>query len=476
MILVVPLIWMAMAQRPAMVPLSGTIVGPAGQPVAGADLFLAGMAVSDPPILARGRSDAEGRFMLDRPAGLAGHGRSNAPSLWVVKPGFRLSVTRFPGPLPGAGEPVRVALKPPGKAEVRVEGPNGEPLAGVQVRVTSFGGDLTNGPGVVVDLVKATTNKNGLAVIDAVANDEVREFCVSSERFGTQGRSFFPTSPKPKRVWLRPASSFKGRLMADAPNMGKGWNVTASTYASSPDPEMIGYATATTDDDGRFSFPVIAPGRLRLTFKHPRDLPVMPDFPQSLAVTEGRENSLEIPLRPAATIAGMVQERGTGTPVPDARLVLGPTGVARTEFLARFVIAETNAQGRYAFRTLVHKGQVAVTATPPSHIRTGETVPKEFTIPDGPGRLDLDPFEIVRAAPPLRFMVRDEAGKPVAHARIRGQSPSGPLGMVSEIADDRGEFSLAGLAPGDEVTIEAHHRQKYDRCAGESRRGRHQIP
>ena len=110
------------AQGPT-TPLSGTVVGPDGEPVAGADVLLAGMPVYDPPILARGRSDAEGRFTLERPAGLAGQDRFIAPILWVVKPGFRLAFTKFPGPMPGADEPVRVVLGPPGKAEVRVEGP-----------------------------------------------------------------------------------------------------------------------------------------------------------------------------------------------------------------------------------------------------------------------------------------------------------------------------------------------------------------
>ena len=121
-------------------PLSGTVIGPGGKPVAGADLLLAGMPVYDPPILARGRSDAEGRFTLERPAELAAQTSFIAPMLWVVKPGFRLAFTRFSGPMPGAGEPVRVVLRPPGKAEVRVEGPDGEPVAGARVRVEWLGG------------------------------------------------------------------------------------------------------------------------------------------------------------------------------------------------------------------------------------------------------------------------------------------------------------------------------------------------
>jgi hypothetical protein len=57
----------------------------------------------------------------------------------------------------------------------------------------------------------------------------------------------------------------------------------------------------------------------------------------------------------------------------------------------------------------------------------------------------------------VRFVVRDETGEPVAGATIRRHSP---LGMIVETADDRGEFRVAGVAPGSEVTIEVHHHER----------------
>lgn len=457
MILVVPLIWMVLAQAPATVPLSGTVVGAAGQPVAGADLILAGMPVYDPPILARGRSDAEGRFTFERPAGLKGQDRFIAPMLWVVKPGFHLSLTKFPGPMPmpGAGEPIRVVLKPPGKAEVRVERPNGEPMLGAKVRVEWFGRQSwTNVPDAVADLIEVTTDKDGLAVITAADNEDVAYVDVHSKDFGIQGRPFYPTTSGPKRIWLRPVSSLKGRLIAADPKMVKGWRVWAyarSGDSSTPEPETTGYNFGTTGDDGRFSFPAIAPGNLQLVLKAPGDVPVVADLPRTLAVVEEKENSLEIPLRPAATVAGVVLERDTGEPVPGVNLWLAAPWVTTG------VHTETDAQGRYTFKTLARKAQVIVTGTPPSHASAWGTDRKEFTIPEGPGRIDLDPIEIVRAAPPVRFVVRDEEGKPVAGATVRGHSSSR---TIMETADARGELGVAGVAPGGEVTIEVQGHER----------------
>ncbi len=129
MFLVAPLLCVVLSQVPT-TPMSGTVVGPGGEPIAGAEVLLGGLPIRDQVTVARGRTDAEGRFTLQRPAALKGENRYITPILWVVKPGFGLSATRFSGPLPEAGEPVRVVLGPAGKGEVRVEGPDGRPVAG----------------------------------------------------------------------------------------------------------------------------------------------------------------------------------------------------------------------------------------------------------------------------------------------------------------------------------------------------------
>src|SRR5262245_44613260 len=97
---IAPLVLFALAQVPK-VPLTGTVVGPGGEPVVGAELILTGLPSYDPPIVARGKSDETGRFSLNRPAALAGdHDPQRAPILWVVKVGFKASATRFPETLP----------------------------------------------------------------------------------------------------------------------------------------------------------------------------------------------------------------------------------------------------------------------------------------------------------------------------------------------------------------------------------------
>ena len=428
--------------------LSGTVVGPDGEPVAGAEVLLTGWPFVDPPILARGRTDAEGRFALERPAATPAEDQHVAPMLWVAKPGYRLASIRFSEWKPKATGALRVALRPPGKAEVRVEAPGGEPVAGARLRVQWLGGRVTYVPDEVGELVEATTDGDGLAVLDAGSNDEVTYVDVHSQAFGIQGRPFLPATSRPKRVWLRPVASLAGRLVAADPAMVKGWRVLAYTRTGDPasrDPSTTGFAEGTTDEQGRFSFPVIAPGGLQLELKPPRDVPLLPEVPDSSYVVEGRENAVEIPLRPAATVTGVIRERGTGRPVAGVELYFMGLRGGKTQR------GRTDDQGRYTFSCLPGEKRISVFRTPPTHAFAPGQDWKDFTLPANVARFEVEPREVIRAAPPVRFVVRDEAGRPAALATIIGQANSR---WIPKTTDEKGEFAVPGVAPGGEITIE----------------------
>ncbi|AGA31486.1 carboxypeptidase regulatory-like domain-containing protein [Singulisphaera acidiphila] len=463
-----PLVWIVLAQVPT-TPLTGTVVGPGGEPVAGADLILVGLPSYNPPIVAHVKSAEDGRFTLDRPTALAGdHHPQRALILWGVKPGFRVSVTRFPEALPKADEPVRIVLQPPGKAEVRVEGPDGQPLSGVRVLPERLRSHFTVVPDVVAELTSVTTGPDGLAVIDAVSPDELAYVDVHSRELGIQGRPIVFKLGKPAVITLRPASSWKGRLSAVDLKNARGWRVQAWTRvggAPNTEPETTGYVRTTTDDEGRFVLAPIAVGSLQLDLKPPGDLPVVVDLPRSLIVREGREDLVvDIPLKKPVTVTGLFLERGTGKPVPGVSVTLIYIGANRNGSLN----VKTDEKGRYTFQSLPGQVRVGHFTLPSTHVLAPSQGWEDFTVPEPPKVIELATREALPAAPPLRGQVVNEAGQAVPGALVQaswmltgGRGSSG--GGIQVKTDDKGDFVLEGLGPDSTVTITAKLRNRQSK-------------
>ena len=464
-----PLVWVVLAQVPT-TPLTGTVVGVGGEPISGVELILVGLPSFDPPIVARGKSGEGGRFSLDRPATLAGdHHPQRAPILWAWKPGFRASATRFPEALPKPDEPIRIVLEPPGKAEVRVEGPDGQPLGGVKVLPERLKTHATHVPDAVADLASATTGPDGLAVIDAVAPDELAYVDVHSREFGIQGRAIVPKPGKPAVVAMRPVSTWKGRLTADDPKQVQGWKVRAWTrvgFGGDPnaEPQTTGYVETTTDDEGRFALAPIAVGGLQLQLKPPGDLPVLADIPRSLAVREGRVDPVNIPLRRTATVTGLFVERGTGKPVPGISATLIYIGGTRNGSQS----VKTDERGRYTFQSLPGLVRIAHFTFPPTHVEAPGQRWEDFTVPEPPKVIELATREALPAAPPLRGRVVDEAGQAVPGASIQASwmlsgGRGSSSGSIQTKADDKGGFVLEGLGPDSTVSITGRLRDRQSK-------------
>ncbi len=464
MMLVAPLIGILLSQTP-MTTITGVVVGPGGEPVVGADLILVGLPSYDPPIVARGKSREGGQFALDRPSSLAGdHHPQRAPILWAVKPGFRVSVTRFPEALPKPDEPLRIVLEPPGKAKVLVEGPNGQPLSGVRVLPERLKTHYTVFPNVVAELASATTGPDGLAILDAVPPEELVYVDIHSHDFGIQGKFVTPQGSRPVEIALRPVSTVKGRLTGADPTHARKWRVRAWTRMGgdpgSP-PRTTGYVDTTTDDEGRFTLAPIAIGGLQLQFEPPGDLPVLPESPPVLTVRERHESTLEIPLKKWVTVTGIFVERGTGKPVPGISATLIDLGGNRRESQT----VKTDEQGRYTFRALPGLVRVGHFNFPPTHVQSPSQGWEDFTVPEPPGAVQLATREALPAAGPLRGQVVDEQGRPVPGALVRaswllGGAKGTSGGNVEAKTDEQGNFVLGGLGPDSTVTITGKLRDR----------------
>jgi len=444
-------------------PLTGTVVAEDGAPVAGASLLLTGPTPGGSPVVSRGTSDEGGRFRFDRPAGLAPTNQYLIPTLWVGAPGHRARFRRFPEGMPGAEEPVRVVLGPPARTEVRVETPDGRPLAGARVSVQRIKSEPMPVPEPLADLAERATGPDGVAVLDAFGPEEVGSVDVIAKGFGIQPRWLDPARPGPKRVVLRPVVTLRGRLAPEPadPALARGWHIRAWTYEQGDGGrnETVGYGDATTDEQGRYRIGELAPGSLQMTVAPPGASDLLPDLANLRRVEEGRENDLDIPLRRTSTVTGRVVERGTGKPIVGMEVILFRPDHSSSETV------KTDAEGRYTLRSFAGKGSVWGPRVPPGYAAAPGLNRHDLLVPEPPGRLDLGTLEVPRAAPPLRGEVRDEADRPVAGAAVAGhwfaRTPQGDGdGSIAATTDAQGRFAAEGIAPGSKVTLTARLRDR----------------
>jgi Carboxypeptidase regulatory-like domain len=458
----VVLVVMTLCQVPTTT-LAGTVVDQDGKPVVGAELVLTNPKPGEAPVVARGKSGEGGRFNLDRPAGLAATDRYLVPVLWAIAPGHRVGVMRFAGALPGPDEFVRVSLGPPGKTAIRVESPERAPVVGARLSVQQIKSEVSTVPDPVADIAERATGPDGVAILDAFSPEQVGWVDVIAKGYGIQPRWLDPESPGLKRVTFIPVIALSGRLVPENvdPKLVKGWRVRAWTRGPGTDPPTdtsAGYGSTTTDDEGRFVLPELAPGWLSLTVVAPDESDLLPDLSNIPPVRQHRGNAIEIPIRRSAAITGLVRERDTGKPVAGMRVVLFRPGQSSG------VTVSTDAEGRYSFQSLAGKARVW-----PSEAPSGFVLPsgrdRELIVPAGPARVEVAVIELTRAAPALRGRARDEAGRAVAGANIAAEWVMSEDGQnwgnqTRVIADADGFFAVEGLAPGARVKITARYRDR----------------
>ncbi len=178
-----------------------------------------------------------------------------------------------------------------------------------------------------------------------------------------------------------------------------------------------------------------------------------------------------IPLRKAATVTGVVRERGTGPcPSPASEMTFGPLGGERPDS------AKTDAQGRYTFPSL--PGEVedlaASNAAVACRDRPGQRTGKISRSPRGRAGSS---WSLGRQCPPLR-----RSGSWCATSRA-SPSPTRRISAESSArrdiwsTDDRGESALdRDRAGGRGDDLEAHRHERMTDRTGEGRRRRARSP
>jgi len=214
----------------------------------------------------------------------------------------------------------------------RLRGPDGAPDAGARVEVSAL--DRLVVPVELANKVATVAGSDGNVMMRAFAPGEIRWVRVASPMFGTQIiRTLGPDPAQVSASRLEPVGRVAGRVAADAEKPVSGLRVRARTFPEAYDlGSTVGSADTTTNETGRFEIPAIAARRLvlMLDLRSRSDLPYRGLPPANQVVETGHTTTVDIRLKRAARVEGVVRERTTGLPIagvcpelPDPAIRLG---------------------------------------------------------------------------------------------------------------------------------------------------------
>jgi hypothetical protein len=469
------------AGQPVGEPLVGTVVDSEGRPVAGVEVLLSNgwpPQVDQPaiggysglrrspanlagrhPVMARALSDKAGEFRIDVPAEML---RSQEPSpvaLWAYRDGSRVAWQRLPWATPAPQEPIRLVLEEASPAAIRVLNHDDSPAGAVRVSVTAI--DRLAMPDALAKQCAVATAPDGSARIAAFMARDIRAIRIDSPTCGVQTiHGFGEQADFPKSLRLEPIGGVAGRVVTDSDQPVTGLRVEARTMPGGFDlGGTTGWAEAVTDAAGRFQIPAIAAGRLELMldFRSLPDLPYRGLAPASQAVESGRTTMVQIRLKRAVRIEGMIRERATGAPIK------GATPVIPDQAVLRGGNPNVMSDGTGKFHGYMEGDQpyAFIYATPKPYFVPPDAPDDFHLLSPGATEFKLRPIELARGQS-LRGMVVDETGKPVMGALVRGSwgGKETIIQLVASRTGPSGEFVLEGLDPLADLrlTAEAHGR------------------
>jgi RNA polymerase sigma factor (sigma-70 family) len=492
---------------------AGRVVGADGKPLAGAEVALVGLrrvapspGARDPGVLAQGKTDADGKFRLEKEgatadqffylevlAGAKGHGLAwlrlgGAAALELKLPAEQVIRGRLfdlQGVAAGGveGRVVYVSDREPrwplGKdlaRQQRIEMEHmmaqlqlARAMGGTRVPFRKFGGVTfarAEAPAGLAFWPRAfTADKEGRFELRGFGADQAIHLLFEDDRFAPEElliETVAAKRPKEVNLSLAPAQRIEGRVLYEdsgKPAAGAQIRVTGYRPLAGPD------ASCTADAEGRFKLNPYSASYFRVQVSPPSGQPYLyvetrVDWPQGAA-----RRVVDFSLPRGVPITGKVVEAPAGAPVAKASVYFIPrkdyNPKKPAELIGRSARAFSAADGSYELVVPPHPGYLLVdghdrglvsrTANP-NEILIGRAfaprryheaiVPVELKAGDGPREVRLE----VRRGVTIKGAIVGPDGKPVQRAVLfAGGEVLRPDGPGVGIRYPRGGSSEPGL-------------------------------
>jgi hypothetical protein len=417
-------------------PITGTVVGPEGAPVAGAQVFIwlhetAGASTRSTT------TDAAGVFTTDvsppPPPGVLA-GRVN-----IYSPEFAVG-----GGVLGRTDSTFV-LQPAGQAWGSVVDTSGRPVAGAQVRLSAISGPEGERRGSVAimeplqDLVSTVTTGDGRWVIQHVPSSGIAHVWLDDPRFvRAYGQVYLgPNAPPSKPIIARPGAVIAGRV-----RFGSGSPAPEVTVFAQVMDGGEGWASATSGADGGYRLESLPSGSYNVMADDKSGRWVAAAL-EGVGATEGETTSApDLVLTAGAIVTGEVTNAATGGPI--AGVYVGSYGPHRPRSSAAIIGADTDERGRYRLRVAPGESYVYVSGAPPEYLRPEQGV----TVTVAAGATATLPFRLQQGLAFSGTLV-DEAGRSVPDVALILSAPAEARFLQeSGISGKGGEVRVSPLMAG----------------------------
>ncbi|MDQ5858899.1 MAG: carboxypeptidase regulatory-like domain-containing protein [Acidobacteriota bacterium] len=421
---------------------TGRVLDSAGSPVAGArvvweayrsdeETLVDATLGTEPAPIGETATDAEGRFRVT-----------------IDKPGVEVAIRVLPGALPGAllGGPYDAAedvalgdvlLAAAEKVSGRVTDEAGKPVAGAKVR--AYGGLPFEEEDVTL-YADATTGADGsFTIANAPGRGRVT---ARAKGYSPATQTSFQERVTAAKLTLRSGATVQGTVLDPGGKPVEGAIVVSGTLA------------AKTDASGAYRISGVPTGSQAVEASW-KDFAARKD---SLRVKKGETAEVPLRLGRSASVTGTVVDEKTRRPIAGVRVSTASGGFAfRGVEPGRR--ARTDAKGKFRLVGLRSRAY-AIRAAKTDYLPV--TMPGVVAGVSAPGTVAI----ALQRSASIAGKVTDEAGAPVAGARVRIASDSGMralmrggpaafLGRAGVLTGPDGTFRMRGLAAQKNRTLEA---------------------
>jgi RNA polymerase sigma factor (sigma-70 family) len=358
----------------------GRVLDPQGKPMAGVPIDIVGRSreqwlaarglFSSQRLLGRGETDGDGRFRLD--ASRTSSDRFFEVYALASAPGFGLGWAQLNA---DAEQPAsEIKLRPEQVVRGKLVDINGQPAAGVELRIVSVGrpSDIGTFDGVSMGNFPAPeglfawpqpvkTDDQGRFSLPGIGHNLTLAFSVRDIRFAAQGfriQTDDRQAPKAFTLALKPATIVEGRALAD--DTGQPMPHAVVNVASGENEMSLERARFLADDQGRYTANV-APGKFYRIQTFPPEGPPYLVTSHDFAWNKGAiKTVVDLKLRRGIVIRGKVTEEGTGRPIAGAAVQYLPARSPNDVISGYTAVVASKDDGSYQIVVSPGKGHLFV--------------------------------------------------------------------------------------------------------------------